>query len=91
MHIEKNVGTVDRSIRGGLAIAVAVLAVFKARKGWKVVLLAVAGLVGGTAVAGRCPVYSFADFETTPYRTPVLKMGTCAGGGEGCEGCSCGN
>ncbi|WP_036922431.1 YgaP family membrane protein [Propionicicella superfundia] len=89
MHIERNMGTADRSIRGGLAVALTALGLRSSRTGWRVVLLTVAGLLGATAAAGRCPAYAFADFDTMPYRTPTLAMSTC-GGANGCEGCTCG-
>jgi hypothetical protein len=87
MNLEPNVGTLDRSIRCGLATLLAALAIFKTRKaGWRIVLLGLAGLLGFTAVSRHCPAYAFADIDTLPYRTPTLKMGSCGGG---CEGCSC--
>lgn len=90
MQLERNVGTVDRSVRAGLAVLLAVVALVKARKGWKAVLLGVASLVGLTAATGSCPAYSFADFDTMPYKSPTLEMGSC-GGENGCEGCTCSN
>jgi hypothetical protein len=88
MHIDRNMGAADRSIRGGLAVACGALGLRTSRTGVRIVLLSLAGLLGGTAATGHCPVYAFADVDTLPYRTPVLKMGSC-GGANGCEGCTC--
>lgn len=88
MHIERNMGTVDRSIRGGLAVAFGALALRTSHTGLRVSLLALAGLLGGTAATGYCPAYAFADIDTLPYRTPVLKASSC-GGANGCDGCTC--
>jgi hypothetical protein len=64
----KNEGTLDRAIRGGIAvtalgIGLAVGGVFNPVG---IVLLGVAGMAGWTALSGYCPLYSLLGFSTCP-------------------------
>lgn len=61
----KNVGTVDKIVRGVIALA-AVIAAFAAGLGtvWGIVLLVVAVIAAVTAVAGFCPLYRLFGIST---------------------------
>ena len=54
----RNVGNVERVVRGVLAVgAVAGSAVFGVLTGWGIVLLVVAGIAALTGATGYCPIY----------------------------------
>ena len=64
----KNEGTLDRAIRGGIAvtalgIGLAVGGVFNPVG---IVLFSVAGMAGWTALSGYCPLYSVLGISTCP-------------------------
>ena len=64
----KNEGTLDRVIRGGIALTAlgTGLAVGGVFNPVGVVLFGVAGVAGWTAVSGYCPLYSVLGISTCP-------------------------
>lgn len=63
-----NEGTVDRVIRGGIAVTAlgAGLAVGGVLNPVGIVLLGVAGMAGWTAISGYCPLYAVLGISTCP-------------------------
>jgi hypothetical protein len=64
----KNEGTLDRAIRGGIAVtALGIgLAVGGVLNPVGIVLFGVAGMAGWTALSGYCPLYSVLGLSTCP-------------------------
>ena len=64
----KNEGTLDRALRGGLAVTAlgTGLAVGGVFNPVGILLFAVAGMAGWTAISGNCPLYSALCFSTCP-------------------------
>jgi hypothetical protein len=64
----KNEGTLDRVIRGGIALTAlgTGLAVGGVFNPVGIVLFGVAGVAGWTAVSGYCPLYSVLGISTCP-------------------------
>jgi hypothetical protein len=66
--VTKNEGTLDRVIRGGIAVTslgtgLAVGGVFNPIG---IALFGVAGMAGWTAISGNCPLYSVLGISTRP-------------------------
>lgn len=65
--MKKNMGTIDRGIRVGLAIAFAVLFFTHVVEGvFGFVLLGFAGIFVLTSLVGYCPLYSIFGIRTCP-------------------------
>ena len=64
----KNEGTLDRALRGGLAVTAlgTGLAVGGVFNPVGILLCAVAGMAGWTAISGNCPLYSALGVSTCP-------------------------
>lgn len=75
--MDVNVGRADRLVRVVAAVVLLVVAlVIEMPTPLRVVLLVVAGVLGVTALAGRCPAYSIFGVSTCPLeqragRTPT--------------------
>ena len=63
--MKKNVGTIDRSIRGLVGLALIAVYFLGAAQGTLGIVALVVGIVLlGTAVLGRCPPYSLLGINT---------------------------
>jgi hypothetical protein len=64
----KNESTLDRAIRGGIAVTAlgTGLAVGGVFNPVGIVLFGVAGMAGWTAISGYCPLYSLLGISTCP-------------------------
>ncbi len=59
-----NMGSVDRVVRGIVAIALLLIAFFLAEGAWQIVLWVIGGILGVTAIVGICPLYMPFHFST---------------------------
>lgn len=65
--MKKNVGSMDRNIRLGVAVVAVILAfVVGAGTGGGIVLWIIAAIMAVTALTGSCPVYSMLGKSTCP-------------------------
>jgi len=63
--MKKNMGTIDRTIRTLLAIAVAVLSLIGTISGVAAIILGIfAAVFLATSIVGYCPAYSFFKLST---------------------------
>lgn len=71
--MKRNMGTVDRLIRGFIIAPAAI--VWAGVAGWTglwaIVALAVAGIMLATAALGFCPLYALLRIDTTRRRRPA--------------------
>lgn len=71
--MKRNMGTVDRLIRGFIIAPAAI--VWAGVAGWTglwaIVALAVAGIMLATAALGFCPLYALLRIDTTRHRRPA--------------------
>lgn len=65
ISMNKNAGQTDRIIRGVVAVAALGLA-FSLQGTMRYVAFVVAGIAGGTALAGYCPLYTLFGIKTCP-------------------------
>ncbi|MEJ5927438.1 DUF2892 domain-containing protein [Corynebacterium sp. H128] len=64
----KNEGTIDRTLRGVLAIVAGICAATVATGPLQVILWALAVLMAVTAAAGFCPLYRALGMSTCPLK-----------------------
>jgi hypothetical protein len=59
-----NMGTVDRIVRGVVAVALLLIAFLLASGAWQIVLWVVGAILAVTAIIGVCPAYMPFHFST---------------------------